>query len=416
MKWVILGRGASGRAAERLAGRLGMTTQVAADGEGIVADALFADCDGVIVSPGVKPWSELYRAALASGKELISEMEFGFRHFPGPVAAITGTDGKTTTTELTCHLLRALGIHAVEAGNIGVPLADVAADRLEGKLPPDALPVVETSSFQLERVTRFAPVAAVLLNIGCDHLDRYHGDRGEYEAVKRRIFRFVAPENRIFGRSMQEPGAVCRVAVDAAGMIALDGEALLNFAELPLKGEHNLENVLAALELVARLTKLPADARLKLAAALRCFHAGRHRIESVATLGGVTYINDSKATNPHAAAAALRLLAPQTRGIHLLAGGLDKGMDFRELLEFAPAIRGVYAFGECRAKIAAALGGAIPVFDCGTDFEGAIDRARDRAAAGETVLLAPACASMDMFKDYKERGDRFVARVERFRQ
>lgn len=411
MNIVILGRGASGRAAHRLANLLGHSAKLAADGDELDFDKLCAEADLIVSSPGMKPASPLRRAAEASGRELIGEMEFGFRHFPGKILAITGTDGKTTTTELTVRLLRAAGVDAVEAGNIGVPLADIAADLIERKLAPGVLPVVETSSFQLEDVLSFAPFAAILLNIGSDHLDRYHGSRSEYEAVKRRIFRLVPPENRIFGRSMKEPAALERVEVREGFQIYLDGNFLIDFAELKIRGEHNLENVVAALELIRRVLAPEVFSRPEFLAALRDFSTGRHRIEPVGEFGGVRIVNDSKATNPHAASAALRLLAPETTGFHLLLGGLDKGMDFSELGDFAPVIRRAYLFGECRAKITATLAGKIDCVDFGTDFEAAIDAAMAAARPGETVLLAPGCASMDMFKNYQERGDRFVDRV-----
>ena len=407
---IIIGRGTSGRAAERLGRLAGYEVTVVEDGDGEAAARQVAAADLVVTSPGVKPWSPLYRAALDGRAEFIGEMEFGFRHFPGKVVAITGTDGKTTTTELTCHLLRVLGLHPAEAGNIGVPLSAIAADLREGLLPPDTVAVVETSSFQLERIDRFAPEAAVLLNIGSDHLDRYHGSPAEYEAVKRRIFRHVTPGNRIFGISMNEPDARRRVVTDG-DRILLDGQEILRFSETRLSGAHNLENLIAAIELCARLLPAEAFATAAFRDGATTFSTGRHRIETVAEHNGVRYINDSKATNPHAAAAALRTLAAPPHSVHWLLGGLDKGMDFRELRTFAEQIRCAYLFGECREKIRNALSDVIECVDFGRDFEGAVQAAAQAARPGETVLLAPACASMDMFRNYQERGDRFRAAV-----
>ena len=410
LRLIVIGHGTSGQAAERLGRLTGYEVAVVEDGDGESAEKQVAAADLVVTSPGVKPWSPLYRAAQEGRAEFIGEMEFGFRHFPGKVIAITGTDGKTTTTELTCHLLRVLGLHPAEAGNIGVPLSAVAADLREGILPVDTVAVVETSSFQLERVDRFAPEAAVLLNIGSDHLDRYHGDPVEYEAVKRRIFRHVAPENRIFGIGMNEPDARRRVATDG-DRILLDGREILRFSETRLTGAHNLENLVAAIELCARLLPAEAFATAAFRDGATAFRTGRHRIETIAEHHGVRYINDSKATNPHAAAAALRTLNAPPHSVHWLLGGLDKGMDFRELRAFAALIRRAYLFGECREKIRTAVADVIECVDFGMDFEGAVQAAAEAARPGETVLLAPACASMDMFRNYQERGDRFRAAV-----
>ena len=407
---IVIGRGTSGQAAERLGRLTGYEVAVVEDSDGEAAEKQVALADLVVTSPGVKPWSPLYRAALNGTAEFIGEMEFGFRHFPGNVIAITGTDGKTTTTELTCHLLRALGLHPAEAGTIGVPLSAVAADLREGLLPADTVAVVETSSFQLERVDRFAPEAAVLLNIGSDHLDRYHGDPAEYEAVKRRIFRHVAPENRIFGISMNEPDARRRVTTDGE-RILLDGREILRFSWTRLTGAHNLENLVAAIELCARLLPVEAFATAAFRDGATSFHTGRHRIETVAEHEGVRYVNDSKATNPHAAAAALRTLDAPPHSVHWLLGGLDKGMDFRELRAFSGQIRRAYLFGECREKIRDAVSDVIDCADFGVDFEGAVLAAAEAARPGEIVLLAPACASMDMFRNYQERGDRFRAAI-----
>lgn len=292
------------------------------------------------------------------------------------------------------------------AGNIGFPLCDTAADLLEGKIAFTTLPVIEVSSFQLELVETFAPRAAALLNVANDHQDRYPGGMAEYEFVKRRIFRGVPLENRIFGHSMQEPGFTPRLTAKD-GAIHLDGHPLIHFSETRLQGAHNLENLLVALELTLRATSPDALRSEPCLNAMRTFQPGRHRIEFVANIDGVTYINDSKATNPHAAAASIQTFDR----IHLLIGGLDKAMDFTELKRFAPRIRRAYLFGECRDKIAAALSPEIECESFGTDFEAAIGAAQKNALPGDTILLAPACASMDMFRNYQERGDRFVASV-----
>ncbi len=412
---LILGGGVSGRAAQRLASLLSLTPELLSDGPQIDADAVTAQRSLIVASPGVKPlssplWQAAKRRADTGECEFISELEFGFRHLPEPhrCLAITGTNGKTTTTELTVHLLRALGVDAVPAGNIGFPLSDVAADILEGKSSPAVLPVVEVSSFQLELIYDFAPLAGVLLNLESDHEDRYAGGFAEYAAVKRSMFRRIAPENRIAGLSCPEPAAPRRVTVNGDALF-LDGSALLTLPETRLNAPHNRENLAAAVELVVRV--VPAE-RLRtpdFVAAVRAFHPGAHRLEAI-QCGEITCINDSKATNPASVVAALRSLPTAARpNIVLLLGGLDKGMDFSSLTAFGTQVKQVILFGQCREKIAAALHGVYPAADCGMDFEAACRAAQAAAAAGDVILLSPACASMDLFRDYKERGSRFLA-------
>ena len=211
---LILGGGVSGRAAMRLAETLEMKAEILSDPAPRPAEACVETAGLVISSPGVPPltsplWQAAERRARGGETEFISELEFGFRHLPRRrCIAITGTNGKTTTTELVCHLLNAAGVQAVTAGNIGVPLSDIAADMREGKLSAETLPVVEVSSFQLERADTFAPVAAALLNLESDHINRYAGGFAEYCAVKRGIFRHVPEENRIFGLSIPAPRRV----------------------------------------------------------------------------------------------------------------------------------------------------------------------------------------------------------------
>ena len=172
---VVLGAGRSGKAAAQLAGCLNLNAKIMSDDDTPASSHNFDDCQLIVVSPGMPPSSPLYREAVASGKEIISELEFAARHFSGKYLAITGTNGKTTTTELTAHLLQALKINAIAAGNIGHPFSTVCADVIKGGLPTDIIPVIEVSSFQLERTSVFAPVAALILNIAEDHLDRYPG-------------------------------------------------------------------------------------------------------------------------------------------------------------------------------------------------------------------------------------------------
>lgn len=411
---LVLGGGVSGRAAVRLARRIGMEPVMVSDGPEVDAVRTVAGHTLIIASPGVKPLSSpLYRAAMrraeAGEAELISELEFGYRALPAPrrLLAVTGTNGKTTTTELTCQLLLALGVRAEPAGNIGFPLSDIACDMLEGRLAPETLPVVEVSSFQLERIRDFTPVAAVLLNLESDHIDRYAGGFAEYRLVKFRIFQSVPAENQLFGLSMALPVGR-RVTVEGHELL-VDGKPLLNLAKTRLNAPHNRENLAAAVELALRI--LPAERLFtpEFVRAVEAFAPGRHRLETVEFRHGITFIDDSKATNPASVVAALNSLPdPGCANIVILLGGLDKGMDFSSLASWGHRIKFAALFGECRAGIAAAVGEAFPTADCGSDFRLAFDTALKNAVPGDVVLLSPACASMDMFKDYKERGDRFT--------
>jgi len=403
---LILGGGISGLAAARLAQLLHFESLIVSDQQP-VDPTLLAKADLIVCSPGMKPLvSPWYQAALASKKEFISEMEFGCRNFKGPMLAVTGTNGKTTTTELTVHLLKALGFPAVEAGNIGVPLSDIAADCLEGKLPAAALPVVEVSSFQLERCFTFAPVAAAILNIESDHVDRYAGGFAEYKQMKYKIFDHVVKDNQIYGISMRQNFVQYVEASD--GKLFYKGKPLVNLAETCLSAPHNCENLCCAAELVSRVASDKQMDSRAFADAVKSFHTGRHRMETVWEDNDIVYINDSKATNPASVAAALKTVK---RPAVILLGGLDKEMDFSLLNGFAKQIRLAVVFGQCRDKIKAAIAGNIDFVDAGNDFKLAVSTAKLAAKPGDAVLLSPACASMDMFKDYKERGELFAQYV-----
>ncbi len=411
---LILGGGISGKAAERLAYQIGLEPTVRSDGNDLDATKAVEGFELIIVSPGVNPLkSALYQAALrrteAGVAELIGEMEFGYRALPKPkqLLAITGTNGKTTTTELTCWLLRALQIKAVPAGNIGCPLSEITCKILEGKLDSDALPVVETSSFQLERIRDFTPTAAVILNLASDHIDRYAGGFPEYCLTKFRIFQSVRPENQLLGLSLGIP-TTRRVCVSGNDLF-VDGRYLTGLLDTPLNTQHNRENLIAAIELALRIVPLEPIFSAEFIRAIHDFTPGKHRLETVAVQGGITFINDSKATNPAAVIAALKSLPEAGRpNIVILLGGLDKGMDFTPLAVWKNRIKLAVIFGECRNRIAHAIAGAFPTVDCGCDFDLAFKVAGQNACPGDIILLSPACASMDMFKDYQERGMHFT--------
>lgn len=400
---VILGCGVSGKAAQRLCRALDIDAAILNDGD---ADRL-PECELVIASPGMHPLrSRLYRAARESGVPMTGEMAFGFAHLPCPAVAVTGTNGKTTTTELTAALLQALGLRVAACGNIGRPVSDVAAECIEaGKSLYDAA-VIEVSSFQLELAEGFTPVAAALLNLESDHIDRYAGGFAEYCAVKRSIFDRVPPENRVYGLAMPDE-CTRRVKVDE-GTVYIDKKPFVRLEDTRLGAPHNTENLAAALELVLRLR--PDADRNALAAGVKAFRPGAHRIEVVGTKNGVTYVNDSKGTNPAAVVAAVRSVKPP---VVILLGGLGKGMDFTPLAALAPRLRAAVVYGEARNVLGEVMRGAgVGTLDAGTDFRLAFELARREAEPGDTVLLSPACASMDMFKNYEERGNTFRAFVQ----
>jgi UDP-N-acetylmuramoylalanine--D-glutamate ligase len=390
---------------------------------GETADRAAAAADFVVVSPGVPLDSPQLAAARRAGVPIIGELELGWRATEAETVAITGTNGKTTTTALTGALLAAAGRRVLVAGNIGTPLAAHAVG-----FPADGLLVCEVSSFQLETTDTFRPRVAAVLNVTPDHLDR-HGTVEAYADVKARIFAnqtgadcavlnaddpgaaALAPRTRAevvwFSRRQSLADGV--VVRDGAIAAVRGGHAtpICPVAEVPLRGAHNVENVLAATACALRLGIAPAAVRR----AIGRFRAVAHRIEFVRALDGVQYYNDSKGTN---VASTVKALESFPERIVLIAGGKGKGQDFGPL---AAAARGRVAhavlIGEDAPKIAAALAPAgIPVIRSGS-LAAAVDAARAAAAAGDVVLLSPACASFDMFDNYEHRGDVFRAIVER---
>jgi UDP-N-acetylmuramoylalanine--D-glutamate ligase len=365
----------------------------------------------VVVSPGV-PWElPLLVEARRRDLEVIAEVELASRALTDvPIAGVTGSNGKTTVTSLLGEMARAWGWRVGVGGNIGTAASELA---LAGGW--DAV-VLELSSFQLEGCTTLRPRVGVLLNVSPDHLDR-HPSMTDYLAAKARIFAHQGPEDfavlnaddpaladvRVPSRtgrfSLADGGADAHMAGDA---LVLDGEPLLRRADLPLLGDHNVANALAAALAASRL----GVGREAIADALRRAIPLPHRHQIVAEVGGVRWVDDSKGTNVGAAAAGLGGYRPGT--IHLILGGLGKGQDFGEL---RPATEGrlarAYVIGEAATEIATSLAGVAPVEVCGT-LEEAVRRAGAYARPGDVVLLSPACASFDQFRNYAHRGDEFA--------
>jgi len=374
----------------------------------------------VIVSPGVPPEAPPLAAAREARVPILSEIDLGFRALSGSgtrCIAITGTNGKTTTTALVAHLLRQAGVHAEAAGNIGRPLADIALQNDHYQWL-----AVEVSSFQLHDSPHFAPEIGILTNLAPDHLDRYASVEAYY-ADKRLLFRNARPDH-VWVLNGDEP-AVLELAAGALGRRVLfslrhptDGwydatarrlqlgrDALLARADLGLLGDHNVANALAA-ALAVREAGVPLAA---IGEGLRSFRPLAHRLEPVREVGGVRWINDSKATNIASTVVAVEAM---DRPFVLLLGGRHKGEPYTRL---APLLtvrcRLVIAYGESGELIERDLGGKVPL-ERGTTFEDVMLRARRAARPGDAVLLSPACSSYDMFKNYEERGATFRTLVE----
>ncbi len=347
----------------------------------------------VVKSPGVPREAPVVAEALGRGVEVTGELELAWRLLPNRFLAVTGTNGKTTTVELLGAMYRAAGLPVAVAGNVGTPLAS-----LVGAVEPETVVVCEVSSFQLEDSSAFAPECAVLLNLEEDHLDR-HGHIAAYREAKLRIFRNQAP-----GDHAVDPSTTATETSVEEGVLSVRGEALLALEEIRLRGAHNLENARAA-SLAALSMGVPAAA---IAQALRTFAGVPHRLEEVAEVGGVLYVNDSKATN---VASAVKGIEAFEGGLHAILGGSLKGGGFEGLRDAVRSrCRACYLIGDAEERLASDLEGTVPLHRCGT-LETAVAEASLAARMGEVVLLSPACASFDSFRDYEERGERFRALV-----
>jgi UDP-N-acetylmuramoylalanine--D-glutamate ligase len=370
-------------------------------------DRLLADARVLVKSPGVPHSAPLVQAARAAGLPVLGELELAWRLIPNDFIAVTGTNGKTTTTEWVGHVHRTAGAPVAVAGNVGTALST-----LIGTLPAEATVVCEASSFQLEDTLAFAPEAATLLNVTPDHLDR-HGSFKNYVEAKRQAFAHQRPDQvavlpddlgfelggdaarMLFGNS--ERAALRRVD----GELRWHGEPLVRTDEVALPGAHNLQNAMAT----AAICLARGLGREAVAEGLRSFGGVPHRLELVAEVGGVRYVNDSKATNVASTIVALRSFGGD---VHLIAGGQGKAQDFSAL---APLVAGrcaaVYLIGADGDQIGAALAGTgVPLIEAG-DLETAVEIAGQRAGDGAVILLSPACASFDQFRDFEARGERF---------
>ena len=414
--WLVVGLARSGVAAARALAGLGEevvavdsgSPAVAVDGLGFevhLRDDGLALLDGaraVVKSPGVPREAAVIAAARERGVPVLGEVELGWRLLGNEFIAVTGTNGKTTTVQLLGHMFREAGLAVAVAGNVGDAVSGLVGDR---SLAPEAVVVCEVSSFQLEDAVEFAPEGAVLLNVAPDHLDR-HGTFEDYLGAKLRIFArqgnddiavapaaFVRETPDIGGCARRVPFGPGGELDDRAGFLWWDDAALIAHDEIRLRGAHNRANAAAAAA-IALARGLDIEA---VRAALRSFAGVEHRLEEVATVDGVLFVNDSKATNVDSTLVALASFADAP--VHLILGGVGKGQDFTALRGRAQR---VYLIGESAPQLEREVGGEV----CGS-LSVAVARARAAAAPGEVVLLSPACASFDQFDDYEARGRAF---------
>ena len=385
---------------------------VEAGGHGLLT---FRRQDLIVVSPGVPLDTPELEQVKSFGLPVIGELELAARFIKGRTLAITGSNGKTTTTALLGEILKEAGIPTLVGGNIGVPVVGLIDQSTD-----ETWSVLEVSSFQLESTIQFHPSIAVILNITPDHLDR-HGSFENYARAKERIFAAQDADDFVVLNADNMRAAEAATRSDAkvywfsvehsvpqgawleAGHLVyrpapdVPAEDVMLLSGIPLKGTHNVENVLAAL-CAARLAGAPAEAIRK---AIESFQAVEHRLEFVARVNGVEFYNDSKATNVDATAKAV---ASFDSGIHLILGGKDKGSDYLQLAALLRArVRAVYTIGSAAAKIESQLRGVVTILSCQT-LDNAVSAAASAARPGEVVLLAPACSSYDQFEDYEHRG------------
>jgi len=429
---LVLGLGRTGLSAARYLDRKGLTVRVAdtrvnppgvdalrADvpaaelQTGAFNPSLLDDVAQVVISPGLSLQEAVVQEALERGLPVVGDIELFAREARAPIAAITGTNGKSTVTTLVAELANAGGRRAVAGGNLGDPALDLLAR------PAPDLYVLELSSFQLETTHSLHTVTSAVLNVTPDHMDRY-ASLEAYGAAKARIFDgcdvavinaddpvvrgMPRPGQSVVSFSLESHAADYTLEHRPAPMIVRRGEPLLPLAAMRLQGLHNAANAMAALALAEAL-ELPLAPALD---ALCAFAGLPHRSQWVADVGGVRYVNDSKGTNVGATLAAVRGLAGP---LVVIAGGDGKNQDFSELREaFRGKVRHVVLIGRDAPALAATLAGVCAT-ERASDMPAAVRAAQAVAQPGDTVLLSPACASLDMFRDYSHRGDEFTATV-----
>jgi len=420
MKAVVVGMARSGVAAMELLREKGERVR-AVDARPVTVEGIevepqtasaFADADLIVLSPGVPADTPVIAAARDRGVRVIGDLELASWYLAGETIGITGSNGKTTTTALTGHILAMSGIPAQVGGNIGTPPASMVKTSRTGQWN-----VLELSSFQLETIESFRAHIGAALNVTPDHLDRHHTFENYAEAKARLFLNQRAGDFAVLnaddpvcrsyaGRGEAMPlwfSSTLPVAPGAwidGETLVLDDEPLMDAKDVPLRGRHNLENTLAA-AVIARLAGAQPE---EIRAAVKTFPGVEHRLEFVRSLDGVAWYNDSKATNVDATVKAIDAFPG---GLWIILGGKDKDSDYSALREPLKAkAHGALLIGAAADKIAARLKGSVPLIPCGT-LAAAVGEARARARSGDTVLLAPACASFDQFENFEHRGREF---------
>jgi UDP-N-acetylmuramoylalanine--D-glutamate ligase len=431
-KVIVVGLGASGEAAARSLLRLGASVWVTEGattdaieeraarlrGEGVVVETgghSFHDVDAhlAVVSPGIPPSAAILQHLRAQGVAVVGEVELAYRLMDHPIIAVTGTNGKTTTTALIARMIEEGGRRSLAAGNIGTPLIEAAS------APEGTVIAAEVSSFQLASIERFRPRVAVILNIAEDHID-WHGSLDAYARAKARIFENQAEDDVLIYNANDElvsrlvsnapsrtvPFSATGAAPGGIGVeddrVAWRETTVFTRDDVPMPGAAGLEDALAAAGAVLEFGVDPTA----VVRGLKSFEPLPHRMQVVAILDGVTYIDDSKATNPHAALSAVRGL----ENVVLIAGGRAKGIDLSSMRAMAPPVTAVIAIGEATEELERVFAHAVPV-ERAADMSDAVERARARSVSRGSVLLAPGCASLDMFDSYVARGNEFVRAV-----
>ncbi|HYR23348.1 MAG TPA: UDP-N-acetylmuramoyl-L-alanine--D-glutamate ligase [Chthoniobacterales bacterium] len=378
---------------------------------GSAADQDSGKYDFVVASPGIDPASALAQNFSSRKIDIVGELELGWRSCETPVIAVTGTNGKTTTTEMLAQMLNDCGQKTIACGNIGKPLSEVARE----KIKYDVL-TVEVSSFQLETIQTFHPSIALWLNFAPDHLDRYRSV-AEYRAAKLRLFENQTADDVAIVNAVESlPELRARKVTFSAysnradfrlaeGAIVFENKPVLRLNQTKLRGSHNIENLMATLA-AGHARGLAFE---KMVPPLCAYEPRPHRCEFVRQIGGVDYINDSKATNLDAVEKAL---LAQSKPVVLIAGGKDKGFTFEPLRKLVKEkVRSTILIGEMADRIARDWDGAVKT-ELANSLADAVERARATAKSGEVVLFSPGTSSFDMFKSYADRGDQFRALVQ----
>ncbi|MCP4179570.1 MAG: UDP-N-acetylmuramoyl-L-alanine--D-glutamate ligase [bacterium] len=435
LKILVLGLGKSGIAAVNLANREGYSVvaidqrvnedllnikkELSDKNNNIILgfnDELLPQCDLIVISPGISPNSFLGKLAEATDVKLISEIEFAYKFCKYPIIAVTGTNGKTTVTELCNHILNKSGFRTIAAGNIGKPLAEIVMNEVKYDFI-----VLELSSFQLHYIDTFKPLISVILNIDSDHID-WHCSLDNYIYDKMKIIKNMDSKEKIIANyNLLDIMVKFKKKFNSFSLISDKAIFFVRNKELyhnnkfvctvdkfrNFKGKHNLENIMAVLAVCSELG-------LNINNCIECscdFQLGEHRMELVIEHNNIKYINDSKSTNPLALIAAVNSCT-EKKNVCLIAGGLDKNMNFKDILDLEKKIKKVFLTGKSKNKLAK-LCESVLNYSKHETFKDAVQAACDYSECGDIVLLSPGCASMDMFKNYEERGNYFKKLINR---